>query len=82
MTTDDGIHEQISSLVAEEQDLRSRLQAGEIAPGDERIQLLDLERQLDQCWDLLRQRQALRDARENPGAASVRSVSEVEGYIG
>ncbi|MCW2753391.1 MAG: hypothetical protein JWQ32_802 [Marmoricola sp.] len=82
MTTDRGIHEQISELVAREHDLRARLQAHEIEPAEEHARLRDLEAQLDQCWDLLRQRQALRDAGDDPDAASVRPVNEVEGYLG
>ena len=41
-----------------------------------------LEVQLDQCWDLLRQRRALRETGGDPGAASVRPPDEVEGYLG
>jgi hypothetical protein len=35
---------------------------------------------LDQCWDLLRQRRARRDAGQDPDAATVRSERVVEGY--
>jgi Protein of unknown function (DUF2630) len=82
MTTDHGIHEQISGLVNEEHELRRRLQAHEVSATEEHARLRDLEAQLDQCWDLLRQRQALRDAGDDPEAATVRPVDEVEGYIG
>jgi hypothetical protein len=82
MTTDQGIHAQISELVNQEHELRTKLQEHEIAPDEERARLRDLEVQLDQCWDLLRQRQALRDAGEDPTAASVRPADEVEGYLG
>ena len=44
-------------------------------------QLRAIEVALDQCWDLLRQRQARRGAGEDPDAAKVRPVSEVEGYL-
>jgi hypothetical protein len=82
MTTDDGIHTKISDLVAREKSLREQLQAHEIEPEDERAELKELEVQLDQCWDLLRQRQALRDSGGDPAAASVRPANEVEGYLG
>ena len=82
MTTDEGIHAQISELVARERELRAQLQAREIDRDDEQAQLRDLEIQLDQCWDLLRQRQALRDYGGDPEAAAVRPASEVEGYSG
>jgi hypothetical protein len=82
MTTDRGIHAQISELVTQERELRAKLQEHEIAPDEERARLQDLEVQLDQCWDLLRQRQALRDAGQDPDAANVRPAGEVEGYLG
>ena len=82
MATDSGIHEQISALVNEEKRLRAERAAGQIDPDEERMRLHDIEVQLDQCWDLLRQREALRNAGENPDAAAVRPASEVEGYLG
>jgi hypothetical protein len=82
MTTDRGIHEQISDLVARERELRAQLQKHTVEPADEQGRLQELEIQLDQCWDLLRQRQALRDAGADPAAASLRPPGEVEGYIG
>lgn len=82
MTTDRGIHEQISALVNEEKRLRTERQGGTIDPDEERARLRDIEVQLDQCWDLLRQRQALRDAGDDPAKAAVRPANEVEGYLG
>ncbi|HEX2893410.1 MAG TPA: DUF2630 family protein [Marmoricola sp.] len=82
MTTDEEIHAQISDLVAQERELRAQLQAGEIDRADEQALLRDLEVQIDQCWDLLRQRQALRDSGGDPATAAVRPASEVEGYSG
>ena len=40
-----------------------------------------VERELDQCWDLLRQRRAREEFGENPDEAKERPVSEVEGYL-
>jgi hypothetical protein len=82
MTSDSGIHEQISALVHEEKRLRDQREAGAIDPDEEIARLRDIEIQLDQCWDLLRQRQALRDSGGDPAAASVRPANEVEGYLG
>lgn len=82
MTSDRGIHEQISELVAQEHELRTRVQNHDIDPAEERARLRELEVQLDQAWDLLRQRQALRDAGGDPDAASERPAGEVEGYLG
>ena len=82
MTTDRGIHAHITDLVREERQLRAKLEEHQIQPEEERARLQDLEVQLDQLWDLLRQRQALRDAGQDPAAASVRPPDEVEGYLG
>ena len=82
MASDSGIHEKISALVAEERRLRDALQAHEIEPDEEQARLRDIEVQLDQCWDLLRQRDALRNSGGDPDAAAVRPPSEVEGYLG
>ena len=48
--------------------------------GPDVLRLQQLEEQLDQCWDLLRQRRAKKDYGENPDEAEVRPVGEVEGY--
>jgi hypothetical protein len=72
--------QRVRDLVDEEHTLRSRLQAGEITAEDEHERLRSMEQALDQCWDLLRQRRALREAGEDPDDARVRPVSEVEGY--
>lgn len=70
----------VSEMVSEEHQLRSRVQAGSVAPEDERDRLARLEESLDQCWDLLRQRRARRAAGQDPDDAQVRGVREVEGY--
>lgn len=72
----------IRELVAEEKELRSRLQRHEISADEEHERLRAVEAALDQCWDLLRQRRALRDHGGDPGDAGVRPVDEVEGYQG
>lgn len=71
--TDEDIHARISALIDEEHAL-----AGESDAADRRRRL---EEQLDQCWDLLRQRQARRDAGEDPASARSRPVDEVENYL-
>jgi hypothetical protein len=42
--------------------------------------LRDLEVQLDQCWDLLRQRRARRHAGLDPDTAAAREGTVVEHY--
>lgn len=81
MTSDKNLHTQITDLIAREKELRDQVSSGEISPDDERSQLGDIEVQLDQCWDLLRQRRALRDSGKDPREAEVRPADEVEGYL-
>ncbi|MBB5080231.1 DUF2630 family protein [Nonomuraea endophytica] len=77
---DNEILTRISSLVAEEHELRSRLATGEVTSEEENARVKELEVALDQCWDLLRQRRARRGIGENPDEAAARPVSEVESY--
>jgi Protein of unknown function (DUF2630) len=82
--SDARIADRIERLVAEEHDLRTREQA-ERDDGDalaaDRVRLSELEVELDRCWDLLRQRRALRSAGADPEAASARDATTVEGYL-
>jgi hypothetical protein len=71
----------IHELVEEERELRERLQRKEISADEEHARLRNLEVQLDQCWDLLRQRRALRETGGDPREAKVRPPDEVEGYL-
>jgi hypothetical protein len=81
MANDSGIHEKISALVSEEKRLRAALESHDIEPDEEQARLRDIEVQLDQCWDLLRQRDALRTSGGDPEQAAVRPAAEVEGYL-
>jgi hypothetical protein len=74
---DEQIHETITKLVDAEHHLRSQASHTD----EERAELRRVEESLDQCWDLLRQRDALRDAGSDPSAAAARPVPEVEGYL-
>lgn len=78
---DDDIRARISALVDDEHGLRQRLQAGDISTDEEHARLRHVEEQLDQCWDLLRQRRARVEAGQNPDEAAARPVGEVEGYL-
>ncbi len=77
--TDEQIHGTIEQLVAEEHDLWQRESAGDASDGD-RQRLSQIGISLDQCWDLLRQRRALREAGLDPEAAEVRRTDVVENY--
>jgi hypothetical protein len=79
---DQDILTQVNKLVAEEQQLRAKLQHQDVDETDEHQRLRALEIELDQCWDLLRQRRALRETGRDPREARVRPADEVEGYLG
>ena len=77
---DDGqVHGTIEQLVAEEHELWEREAAG-AASDDDRRRLDVVKVSLDQCWDLLRQRRALRESGQNPDAATARPPEVVERY--
>jgi hypothetical protein len=76
---DPQIHGTIEQLVAEEHELWDKESAGN-ATEDDRRRLQQLRVSLDQCWDLLRQRRALREAGRDPGAADLRRSEVVEHY--
>jgi hypothetical protein len=76
---DSQIHGSIERLVAEEHELWQREAAGEASESD-RQRLEELKISLDQYWDLLRQRRALREAGRDPEAADVRRPEVVEDY--
>ncbi|MGW6744072.1 DUF2630 family protein [Streptomyces sp. NPDC055025] len=78
----DKILDTIGSLVAEERSLRDRSTRHLGLGGEDQERLRAVEVQLDQCWDLLRQRRAKSEFGENPDEAAVRPPSEVEGYQG
>jgi Protein of unknown function (DUF2630) len=79
--TDSETLAHIRGLVAEEQALRAQLQHHDITESEEHARLRRVEVELDQCWDLLRQRRALRDSGGDPREAQVRPPGEVEGYL-
>ncbi len=72
---DDEVYLRIKELVEEEHALNRSTGA------DHADRRRSVEEQLDQCWDLLRQRQAHRMVGEDPDASRVRPVGEVEGYL-
>jgi hypothetical protein len=69
----------IGKLVEDEHALE-REHAGSPPTEEEVKRLQEIEVALDQCWDLLRQRRARRDAGQNPDDVAVRPESVVEGY--
>ena len=81
MTSERSILSHIDELVAEEHQLRSRHRSGEGLTDAERDRMGELEVQLDQAWDLLRQRRARSEFGENPDNAEPRDPGEVETYL-
>jgi hypothetical protein len=76
---DEEIHSRIEQLVAEEQELYERGGEGGLSESEYR-RLESIKVGLDQCWDLLRQRRALREAGYDPEAARLRDPEVVERY--
>lgn len=76
---DENTLSRINDLAAEEHELFAKEAAGDATDAD-RGRLREVEVLLDQCWDLLRQRRARRDAGLDPDDAQPRPVNVVEHY--
>jgi hypothetical protein len=79
--TDLTIHQEISRLVAAEHEWRAGISSGASAGEADAAELRSLEESLDQCWDLLRQRDARREFGEDPDAARPRGIGTVGSYL-
>ncbi|HKF35987.1 MAG TPA: DUF2630 family protein [Ktedonobacteraceae bacterium] len=76
---DKAILHHITELVNEEHELMN-LAEGAGLDDEQQTRIKELEVSLDQCWDLLRQRRARRNAGLNPDEAKVRDEVIVEHY--
>lgn len=76
---DQDVLERINRLASEEHDLYRRASDGTVDE-DERRRMDEIAVTLDQCWDLLRQRRALRASGSDPNEAEVRPERVVENY--
>ena len=76
--SDKSILEHINALIDEEHKLRD----GAGAAPEQATRLKRVEEELDQCWDLLRQRRAKREFGRDPESAQPRDVGTVENYTG
>jgi len=74
--SDQPVRRHIEHLVKEE---HRRFEQGKLSDAD-RQRLDQLKIELDQCWDLLRQRRALREFGDDPAQARVRPPGIVENY--
>ena len=84
MSSDQTVSDHIERLVAEEHELRAREESereDEDALRADRARLSEVAVELDRCWDLLRQRRALRRAGADPESASERDADTVERYL-
>jgi hypothetical protein len=79
---DESIADHIEKLVTEEHELRHREEADRDLDSldADRERLRSVEIELDRCWDLLRQRRALRSAGGDPDDAQLRDADTVEHY--
>ena len=77
---DSQVLDRIGALVEEEHTLERQATGGGL-DDREQARLQEVEVQLDQCWDLLRQRRARRNAGQDPDSADVRPGGTVEGYL-
>ena len=74
--TDRSVFQRIEKLVSQEH----RLQGQQSLSEDDRARLRGVQVELDQCWDLLRQRRALRTVGQDPDKAHMRPPEMVEKY--
>ncbi|HVB69922.1 MAG TPA: DUF2630 family protein [Acidimicrobiales bacterium] len=77
---DATVLQRIERLVAQELELEES-HVGTPATDEQRKKLQHIEVELDQCWDLLRQRRARRAAGLDPNDAAARSETVVEHYL-
>ncbi|HEV8074659.1 MAG TPA: DUF2630 family protein [Candidatus Acidoferrum sp.] len=73
---DQSVLSHIDQLVKEEEQLYAKNALTE----EDQARLAEVKVALDQCWDLLRQRRALREFGEDPDKAKVRPANIVENY--
>jgi hypothetical protein len=82
--SDETTVKRIETLVEEEHALLHNETRDSVSPDQldaDRQRLDQIAVELDRCWDLLRQRRALREAGRNPGDAEARDAGTVENYL-
>jgi uncharacterized protein YjaG (DUF416 family) len=77
---DKTVLKHIENLVTQERELEES-HVGSASTDEQRKTLHKIEVELDQCWDLLRQRRGRRAAGHNPNEAATRSENVVENYL-
>jgi hypothetical protein len=76
----DALEQEESRLRRDEGDAADAERDGQVAANAQRLEAIRVE--LDQLWDYLRQRRALRDAGQDPDGAQMRDAGTVERYLG
>ena len=75
-TKDQSVLAHIKQLTEKEEELYGNPDLSE----DNIKELYSVQSELDQYWDLLRQRRAFRDAGDDPNRAKMRSSETIENY--
>jgi Protein of unknown function (DUF2630) len=78
---DEQISDHIEKLVDEEHELLHRAEGDRGLDAGDHARLEQVRVELDQCWDLLRQRRARRRAGQDPDDSSLRPPDTVERYL-
>ena len=76
----DELEQEESRLRRDEREAAEGEQDARVAADADRLEAVRVE--LDQLWDYLRQRRALRDAGKDPDGAQMRDPGTVERYLG
>jgi hypothetical protein len=77
---DEQISDHIEALVKEEHELLHRAESDHGLDESLHARMQQVQVELDQCWDLLRQRRARRAAGQDPDDSSLRTADTVEHY--
>ncbi len=75
--TDGAVLQRIEQLVSQEHGLQEQ----EFFSDHDRARLRGVQVEIDQSWDLLRQRRALRAVGQDPNKAQVRPAEIVQKYV-
>jgi len=78
---DEQISNHIEALVKEEHALLQRSESSHGLDEEAHERMRQVQVELDQCWDLLRQRRARRSAGQDPDDSSLRKPETVEHYL-
>jgi predicted metal-dependent hydrolase len=78
----DKLYARMEAWAKEAESTRASSTIPKIPPADVLRRLAALQTELDQCWDLLRQRRALREFGHDPAQAKARPADVVKKYTG